>query len=466
MLERNVDVAIIGAGTAGLAAYRNALKHSDSVVIIESGPYGTTCARVGCMPSKLLIAAAESAHSLDIADNFGIEMNSGYKVNGKRVMDRVKSERDRFVGFVLDSVEKINPENRIRGYAKFLDNNTIQIDEHTILKIKSAVIATGSSSNIPPFLKELGDRLVTNDEVFSWDDLPKSVAVFGSGVIGLEIGQALSRLGVRVKMFGRGGTIGPLSHPDIKKYAYKTFSEEFYLDPDVKDMQLSKDENGVKLSFTDSNGEKIEDTVDYVLAATGRTPNVSRLGLENTSIRHYKNGVPEFNRKTMQIENSNIFIAGDVNNDIPLLHEASDEGVIAGMNAGTYPNVKEGKRRTPLGIVFTDPQIAIIGKNCKELNASTYVIGEVSFKEQGRSRVMLKNKGLLHIYADIKTGLFLGAEIFGPQAEHLGHLLSWACQKNMTISEMLEMPFYHPVIEEGLRTALRNADEKIKKFNS
>jgi len=85
----------------------------------------------------------------------------------------------------------------------------------------------------------------------------------------------------------------------------------------------------------------------------------------------------------------------------------------------------------------------------------------VSFENQGRSRVMLKNKGILHIYAEYGTGLFLGAEMFGPRAEHIAHLLAWAKQQRMCIPEMLGMPFYHPVIEEGVRTALRNANEKL-----
>lgn len=461
MLERNVDVAVIGAGTAGLAAYRSALKHTDKVVVIEGGPYGTTCARVGCMPSKLLIAAAESAHSLEISEKFGIEINSGFKVNGKKVMERVRNERDRFVGFVLDSVEMIPDENRIRGYAKFLDDNTLQVDEHTIIKTKSVVIATGSSPFVPPFLREIGDRLLINDDVFNWTDLPESLAVFGAGIIGLEIGQALSRLGVRVKVFGRSGTIGPLSDPDIRKYANKAFSEEFYLNSDAKDVQVFRENDKVKITYTDKNGEPAEDSFDYVLAATGRKPNLEKLGFENTSISVMHTGIPEFDKETMQIEDKNIFIAGDANNEIPLLHEAADQGNIAGMNAALFPEVQKGKRRAPLGIMFTDPQIATIGKSCRSLSGTNFVIGEVSFEDQGRSRVMLKNKGLLHIYAEIGTGKFLGAEMFGPQAEHIGHLLSWAYQNNMTIEQMLEMPFYHPVIEEGLRTALRNTNEKL-----
>ena len=157
-----------------------------------------------------------------------------------------------------------------------------------------------------------------------------------------------------------------------------------------------------------------------------------------------------------------MFIAGDVNNDRPLLHEASDEGRIAGANAGRYPDVQSGSRRSPLSIVFSDPQIAMVGSRYSELEDSAIAVGEVSFADQGRSRVMLKNQGLLRLYADPNDGRFLGAEMFGPRAEHLGHLLAWAHQANMTVEQMLEMPFYHPVIEEGLRTALRDTRKQLR----
>jgi dihydrolipoamide dehydrogenase len=461
MLELNVDVAVIGAGTAGLAAYKSALKHTKNVVIIEGGKYGTTCARVGCMPSKLLIAAAESAHSLEIAHNFGVEINSGFKINGKKVMERVRNERDRFVGFVLDSVEAIPEVRKIRGYAKFLDDNTLQIDEHTTINAKSIVIATGSSTFIPPIFKDLGDKLIINDNVFDWEDLPESVAVFGAGIIGLEIGQALHRLGVKIKIFGRGGTVGHITDPEIKKYADKIFSSEFNLYSDSQVLSIIKENNKVKITYKEKDGSQVEDSFDYVLAATGRKPNLSKLGLENTSISKFNEDIPEFNKETMQIEDKNIFIAGDANNEIPLLHEASDQGHIAGTNASLFPNVEKGKRRAPIGIVFTDPQIATVGKSYKDLNGTDFVIGQVSFENQGRSRVILKNKGLMNVYAEKVTNKFLGSEMFGPQAEHLAHLLSWAYQNNMTIPQMLEMPFYHPVIEEGLRTALRDVMSKL-----
>ncbi len=120
------DVAIIGAGTAGMSAYRAALEHTPRVLVIESGVYGTTCARVGCMPSKLLIAAAEAAHAVAGAARFGV-MAGPAAVDGRAVMARVRSERDRFVGFVVDAVQRWPAEHRMVGHARFVDDHTLQV---------------------------------------------------------------------------------------------------------------------------------------------------------------------------------------------------------------------------------------------------------------------------------------------------------------------------------------------------
>ena len=456
-----VDVAVIGAGSAGLPAFRAARMHTENVVLVEGGIYGTTCARVGCMPSKLLIAAAEAAHSIENASKFGV-YSSKPIINGQDVMRRVRSERDRFVGFVLESVENIDPKQNFRGHARFLNDHTIQIEEK-IIEAKSVVIATGSSPKLMPMFDGLGEHLVVNDDIFDWETLPESVAVFGPGVIGLELGQALHRLGVRIRIFGLSGSLKPLSDMGIKSYAENLFKEELPLDTKAKIQGLELENGQVKISFVDpNNGEEKEELFDFLLAATGRSPNVNDLGLENTELELDSLGVPLYNSATMQCGNSSIFIAGDVNNDFPLLHEAADEGQIAGDNAGRFPDIKAGLRRSPLTVVFCDPQIAIVGESWNELEGNeNVVIGKVSFEGQGRSRIILKNKGLMHIYADRNSGLFLGSEFIGPHAEHLAHLMSWAHQQKMTIQQMLEMPFYHPVIEEGLRTALRDAKSKL-----
>lgn len=464
MKEISVDVAIIGGGTAGMVSYRRASDNCDKVVLIEGDQYGTTCARVGCMPSKLLISAADAAHSILEAPGFGVYPNGLPTIDGVEVMRRVRSERDRFVGFVLDTIEDIPSENKIKGYARFLDDHTLLVDDHTKINAKSIVIATGSSPSILPMFEDAGDRLITNDDIFYWQDLPDSVVVFGAGVIGLELGQALHRLGVRTKILSKFGLVGPLNHPEIVKYADNTFQEEFYIDTDADTLAVKNNGEQVEITFKDLDGKEQTEEFDYLLAATGRAPNVKNLGLENTSLELDERGVPVFDRYTLQCGESSIFLAGDANNDLPLLHEAADEGRIAGENAGKFPDVHAGLRTVPITVVFTDPQIAIVGNTYKQLLETPnlcFVTGSVSFEDQGRSRVMLKNKGILHIYAEYGSGMFLGAEMFGPRAENIAHLLAWALQKRMCIPEMLQMPFYHPVIEEGVRTALRDANHKL-----
>lgn len=462
MGQHSVDVAVIGAGTAGLAAYRAAVAAGKRAVIIEGGPYGTTCARVGCMPSKLLIAAAEAAHGPERWPEFGLRLKGEVEVDGAAVMARVRRERDRFVGFVLAGVEKIPERDRLRGFARFESDHALRIDDGTRVEFRTAVIATGSSPSVPGMLRTLGDRLLINDDVFSWETLPKSVAVFGPGVIGLEIGQSLHRLGVKVLMFGRDGLVGPFTDPEVREYAGRTFQEEFYLDAYGDVQAISTVEDGVSILYRDAEGRERHDVVDYVIAATGRTPNVGWLGLENTSLRLDPRGVPLFDRNTMQCGDSPIFIAGDADNDVPLLHEAADEGRIAGGNAAHYPRVQPGPRRARLAIAFSDPQIAIAGTPYAELPAGGFVVGRVSFEDQGRSRVMLRNKGLMHVYAERESGRLLGAEMIAPDAEHLGHLLAWAIQAGLTVEQTLDMPFYHPVVEEGMRTALRDAAAALR----
>jgi dihydrolipoamide dehydrogenase len=145
-------------------------------MLIEGGAYGTTCARVGCMPSKLLIAAADAAHTVETAPGFGVHHDGVVRIDGRAVMDRVRRERDRFVGLVLRDVERIPDVDRLRGHARFVDDHTLEVGGHTRVVAKAAVIATGSRATRAESYDALGDRVIVNDDVFDWQDLPKSVA--------------------------------------------------------------------------------------------------------------------------------------------------------------------------------------------------------------------------------------------------------------------------------------------------
>lgn len=460
---RKADVVIIGAGSAGMSAYKAARRFTDSILVIEEGAYGTTCARVGCMPSKLLIAAAEAAHHARAAHRFGIAVGD-VRVDGKAVMARLRAERDRFVGFVVDDVEAWPEGHKLRGAARFVGPQELELDDGTRIRAGRVVIATGSRPIWPAAWNDLGDRLIVNDDVFAWEDLPRSAAVFGNGVIGLEIALALHRLGVRIRLFGLGGLVGPLTDPEIVATAHAAFAREFDFHPAAEVSEVRREGDAVVVTAI-VDGERVEERFEYLLAATGRRPNLDRLGLENAGIALNARGTPlDWDRTTARIGESAIFLAGDAAPDAPLLHEASDAGRIAGENAARFPFVAPRHRRTPIGIVFSDPQIAMVGKTRKALEqeGTPFVTGSVDFTGQGRARVALRNTGRLNLYAHPATGRFLGAEMVGPAAEHTAHLLAWAIEAERTVQQMLDSPFYHPVIEEGVRTALRAARDAME----
>ena len=374
----------------------------------------------------------------------------------------MRSERDRFAGFVVRGVSEHPPEQHLRGRARFLAPTRLSVGEHTIVEAKAVVIATGSSTWFPGVLREAGDRLLTSDDVFELTELPRRLAIIGAGIIGVELGQALSRLGTEVTFVSLEPQIGPLSDPVIRDKAKAVLGAEMrmYLRSGVG--EIERVEEGVRVSWTDPEGEAHEEVFDNVLAATGRKPNVVDLGLEKTGLALDRMGVPLHDLRTGQCGDAPVFIAGDAANDRPLLHEASDEGQIAGKNAARYPEVSAGDRRTPLGVVFSDPQIAMVGESYAALNkAGPFAIGEVSWDDQGRARVMGANHGHLRIYGDPESGRLLGAEMVGPRAENIAHLLAWAVQQGLTAAEALKMPFYHPVLEEGVRTALRDLHARV-----
>lgn len=465
--ERAVDVAIIGAGTAGMSAYRAAMEHTDNVLIIESGPYGTTCARVGCMPSKLLIAAADAAHAVRSAAVFGV-MAPAPAIDGRAVMARVRAERDRFVGFVSEAVDRWPAHHRVRGHARFLGPHTLIVhgpSAATLVRAKRIVIATGSRPAVPiAWRMALGFKLVVNDDIFDWERLPKSVAVVGTGVVGIEIAQALHRLGVRVRLFGRTDRIGPLTDPALQKLARSICEAALPLTLEATHVSPSLENHEVVVRFSTADGHECTERFELLLAATGRIANLENLDLHMLGLPPHTTGRLPVNPATGQIGDLSVFLAGDASQRRAILHEAADEGRIAGDNAGRYPDIRARPRRTPLAVVFSDPQMMLAGASHADLAASgrSFAEGSVSFEDQGRARVMGVNHGSLKVYADSHTGQLLGAEMIGPAAENIGHLMAWSIQRGDTVQQILDFPFYHPVIEEGVRTAMRELRRALR----
>lgn len=451
---KHYDVVIIGAGTAGLSARREVAKKTQNYIVVDDGPLGTTCARVGCMPSKVLIQVANDFARRHQFKKMGIYGAENLQIDSAAVMNHVRSLRDRFVKAVKNPMQDWE-EKLVRARAYFVDANTLRVGEN-IVRADKIIVATGSRPLIPEKWNKYKDFLIDTDMFFELTELPKVVAVIGLGVIGIEIGQALNKLGSSVVGVTVGKSIAGLTDPEIQNYVAGKFSQEMPIHF-----------NGAELVGLSASGKlnveadgKIYE-VDKVFIATGRRPNIDAIGLENLNINWNAKNIPEVDVNTMKLKQfPHIFLPGDANADRPILHEAADEGVIAGHNA--VHEEQCFKRRVALGITFSEPNIATVGKRWAQLQSEKIVIGKVSFEGQGRSIVKLKEQGLLHVYVDENSGLILGAELQAPDGEHLAHLLAWAITAKLTVFEALKMPFYHPVVEEGLRTALRDAATQIK----
>lgn len=446
-MTTHLDVIVIGAGSAGLAAVRQVQKSTENFLLINDGPYGTTCARVGCMPSKALIEAANAFHARTKAEAFGIRGSENLSIDIPAVLQRVRALQDRFVGGVLKSTEALAARS-MAGRARLLGPNKVAVGDQ-VFHARSIVLATGSRPIVPQPWQALGDRLLTTDTLFEQETLPARMAVVGLGAIGVEVAQALSRLGVQVHAFDSGDALAGISDPVVAKAARQSLGEEFAIYTG-HEVELSATTNGVRVQ-----AGPVDIEVDRVLVAIGRKPNLGDLGLEALGVTLNKRGLPPFDRSTLQIGDLPVFIAGDANADASLLHEAADEGYIAGANAvADEPTCFQ--RRTPLAIVFSDPGIAVVGQRFVTVDAEQCLVGSVDFASQGRALTAQRNKGVMRIYARANDARLLGAEMCAPVAEHLAHLLALAISRELTAHDLLAMPFYHPVLEEGLRTALRD----------
>ncbi|RRS06292.1 dihydrolipoyl dehydrogenase [Aquabacterium soli] len=467
----DVDLAIVGAGSAGMAAYKAAARHTSRLVVIESSGYGTLCARAGCMPSKLLIEAASRAHAIRQAHRFGIQA-VGARVDGAAVMARLRELRDYFVDSVIREAEAWPAAHRLTGRARFIGPCELQVDDHAIVKARSIVLATGSRAVVPDAWREAIDgHLLTTDTLFELPSLPRSIAVIGGGAIGTEMAQALSRLGVRVVWLMREDAPGGLRDPALRPLAIPLLSEGITLITRAEVRSMAEAEGGQARVEFDANGERGSAVVDKVLVCIGRQPVFDGLDLDKGGLTLNKEGLVDHEDRSTRVGESCVFLAGDVSGAHPLLHEAVRDGRRAATQAVAQPGPPhhlpeaplEGGRRTALRIVFCDPQIAAIGRGHEELTRShhPFVTGVADFTDQGRSRIKDMNRGALRVYVCRDRRVVLGAEMIGPCAEHLAHLLAWSVHQGQTIDTLLDCPIYHPVVEEAVRTALGHARAQL-----
>jgi len=449
----HTDVAIIGAGTAGLYALREVRRAQKQFVVIDKGPLGTTCARVGCMPSKLAL------HAGALQQQIAAQAPTMIQPDLHHTWATLQEQRNAFTDRAIKTTLAAAQNNLLNGVARFLNPTTLEVsngNQTTLVHAKKIIIANGSRPAIPGWLDPVLEYTISTDELFELKELPSSIGILGLGAIGMEMGLALSRLGIKVVGADLAPAIAGIGDPQINQQAIERFGNEMELwlgQPTA----VSLAENGV---FLQSGNKQAK--VDLLLAAMGRRPNLDSLNLQEAGFPLNDKGIPKFNAHTMQVEGLPVFMAGDCTGSKTLMHEASAEGSIAGFNA-VQDNPVSFKRMVSLGIAFTDPDVFSVGASKAELASQDIITGQANGSNNGRARILHEESSLLHIYANAQTGTLLGAAGMAVRAEHLAHLLAWAIQREETAVSLLQMPFYHPVLEEMIQSALQDIVRQMPK---
>lgn len=445
------DVAVVGAGTAGLHAWRAAIAGGANAVMIEAGERGSTCTATGCIPSKLLLAAARAAAMAREAGTFGVDVGP-VRIDGARVLGRLRADRDRRDQSVRDEYRKIPAHQRIRGRAHFHDAHTLVVGEKKV-SARAIIIATGSIPIVPDFLEPVRSVVHTNETIFEIDRLPETLAVIGAGPLGLELAQAFARLGVAVTVLDKGGGIGAVADREAEAAARTALARDIVFRMGV-DIAASMQGDRALLQW--SGDESGTAAFDMVLSATGRAPNVEGLALDRSGLEGDKHGVPVFDHQTRRCGESDIYLAGDVDGWRTVLHEAARGGTIAGEQA----TGQAARRQLPaLAIAFTEPNIATIGMDYGDLPEGA-LIGTARASDNARAGIDGQDEGMVRLYAD-GQGTLLGGTIVLTGGEYLAQSLALAIDTGMTAARFADQAWYHPVLEELLQSAARDLVDQV-----
>lgn len=450
------DLVVIGGGSAGLVAASAGAQINAKVALVEKHLLGGDCLHYGCVPSKSLIHAAQIAHNVKTAADFGI-YTSPPEIKLQEALGHVQSVVDTIQ--IHDSAERFEKlgVDVIFGTGRFVDPHTFEVNGRQ-LKSRSFLIATGSRPMVPPVpgLKEAG--FLTNEQVFSLKDRPGALVVIGAGPIGCELGQSFARLGAEVTLLSSRNVILPKEDPEAAAVVQARLLAE-----GVRILNHTRAEkveviDGKKHIFTGS--ETV--VVDEILIATGRSPNVESLNLEAAGVAYDKTGIKVDEK--LRTSNKRIYAAGDVIGGYQFTHVAGYEAGVAMQNALIFPIKKADYRVIPWA-TFTDPELARVGLTEQQARdrygEDVYVLRQ---NFDGVDRALAEAAG--YGFAKFITkgnGEILGAHIVGRHAGELIHEAVLAMSQNLKVSALQCIHIYPTLSEISSKAALQLTKQKYAK---
>ncbi len=451
----HTNVLVLGSGTAGSNAAKAAVKAgARKVTLIQPRELINTCVEEGCMPSKSILAGSHIHQPLTEV----LQIRDAH-------IDRLKKALTQ--GLATEDFEIVF------GRGIFIDDHTIEItDGNSVIRYTAdaIVIATGSHPFIPPIegLDTLRDKMLISDDVVAkkaqFSKVPKKILTVGGGPIGLELSTFFYEMGADVCVLQRDQALGlfdPEFGEERVRASFDDASFPIYLKTQLT--KVTNIEEGV-LCTIEKNGGDTEELFDKVLIATGRKPNISNIGIENTSIIRNERGEID-HTNTMQTNVPHIFIAGDVTGHHQILHFAAEMGKVAGHNAVQISLPQEQQKfisidydALMLAVSFDQFPSALIGLTEKEATKRgiSIITATKHFNSIGLGILKRQEYGMWKIVADAHTGEILGSQILGPDsAGELIQLLTPILHNHNTYNDILSMTWYHPTYAEILKSLAR-----------
>ena len=427
MAKFDFDVGILGGGSGGLTVAAGAAQLGAKTLLVDKeGKLGGDCLHYGCVPSKTLIMTAHARHMMRRARHYGLPELDLPPVDFKDVAKRIQH--------VIETIQKHDSEERFcklgvkveYGESTFIDEHSLRLNGKDY-SAKNWIVATGSSPSIPPIKGLDKTPFITNRQIFSLDELPKSMIILGGGPIAIEMAQAFARLGTKVTVIQRSGQILGKEDKDMADLVMNVLSGEgvtFYLNASIESTQDLGSEKEVVVKTAE--GAAVALRGQTILAAAGREANVRGVGLEHIGVDFDKKGIRVDDR--MRTNHKHIYAIGDVNGKYLFTHAAGYEGGIVIGNVIFHLPRKADFTNLPW-CNYTDPELANIGKNEKMAKAAgiEYSVWTEEFTANDRSLAEGEEIGRIKMLLDAKENP-IGVQILGP---HAGELVSeWVAVMN------------------------------------
>ena len=465
-MSEHYDVIVVGGGPAGyVAAIRSAqlgLKTAcvEQWINKQGNPaLGGTCLNVGCIPSKALLESSQlflnardkfSDHGIDID---GVSANVPKMIEGK----------DKIVQELTGGIEQLFRANNvhwIKGSASLLPEREIEVESDSgksVYRAENIILATGSNSIEIPSARLQGDVIVDSAGALDWQSVPEKLCVIGAGVIGLELGSVWRRLGSEVIVLEAQDVFLPVADQQIAKDAHRQFTRQgLDIRLGARVMSTEVTDAGVQIRYTDSTGDQ-EISVDRVIVAVGRRPNIDKLTQPETGLLIDERGLVHVNEHC-ETNLPCVWAIGDLVRGPMLAHKGSEEGIaVAERIAGKHCHLNYDAIPS---VIYTHPEISWVGKTEEELKEEgrDYKSGVFPFAASGRAKAMRDAAGMVKLLADKQTDELLGMHIIGAHSSELIGLAVTVMEFEGTSEDIARTVFAHPTLSEAIHESALAAD--------